>query len=90
MACVVLGAHLARGACEEAQVVALPVGEAQRSGHGNQDALRDVAATALLQPHVVVEADAGELGEFLAPESRHPPAPEIGQPDVTRLQASAA
>ena len=48
----------------------------------------DVAA--LLEPDVVVDAHARELGELLAPQARDAPAAVVGEPDVLRLQAGAA
>jgi hypothetical protein len=48
------------------QVAALVGGQAEGSGDRVQDLGRDVVPVALLQPGVVGDADAGELGEFLA------------------------
>ncbi len=48
--------------------------EAQDVRDGVQHLGRGMAAAALLQAYVVVDADPGELGEFLAAQARHPAA----------------
>ena len=52
--------------------VALDVVELQRPRDGVEDALGRAADVAALEAGVVVEADAGELGDFLAPQARDP------------------
>ncbi len=65
----------------------LPLGPIQPEDPGDrvQHRVGDVAAAALLQPDVVVGADAGQLGQLLTPQARHAPPPVGGQPDIPRL-----
>jgi hypothetical protein len=45
--------------------------EAKRAGDGVEDRVGHVEVAALLQPAVVVDAHAGELGDLLTASSRH-------------------
>ncbi|MDV6271232.1 hypothetical protein R3Q16_31925 [Rhodococcus globerulus] len=51
---------------------------------------RGTHVATLLEPHVVVGADAGELSDLLPPKPLHAPAPRIGQPHVTGRQTFPA
>jgi len=46
--------------------------ELERAGEGIQRARRGIALAALLQPGVVVETEAGQLGDFFASKPRYP------------------
>ncbi|AJC54477.1 hypothetical protein GZL_01883 [Streptomyces sp. 769] len=84
-------APVRRRAGELPQMGALVGGQPQGPGEGVQHALRGVVALALFEAGVVGDADAGELGELLAPQSGDPAARPVGdQADVLRLQPGAA
>ena len=53
-----------------------------RAGEGVEHLLGRVRVAALLEPDVVVDADAGEQRELLAPQAGDPAAAEVGQADV--------
>ncbi len=73
---------------EPEQVVALVGGEHQRPGQRGQHLPRRVRAAGLLQPDVVVDRHAGQLGHLLAAQPRRAPAPAPGrgQADLARAQ----
>lgn len=75
---------------EAQQVVGVGVVQLQRPGQGVQDLLGGLAAASLLQPQVVVDADAGQQGDLLASQARHPPLAVLRQADVDGSQAPAA
>jgi hypothetical protein len=60
------------------QVRALAVVEAERTPEGVEHALGRLAGAALLEAHVVIDADTCESGELLAAKAGHPPPPEGG------------
>lgn len=60
------------GAGQVEEMGALDVVEEQRPRDGVEDALGRAADVAALEAGVVVEADSGELGDFLAPQARDP------------------
>ena len=71
------------------QVLSLGLVEMQGAGDGVQDAFRGVDVASLLQAHVVVGADPGQLGELLAAQAGHAAAAEVRQPDVLGAQPRA-
>jgi hypothetical protein len=83
-------APAAGGAAEVVQVRELVVVEAERSRNRLEDLGRRPACAALLEADVVVDADAGKLGELLPAQARHPAPPERGEADVFRSQACTA
>ncbi len=56
--------------------------EPQRPGQGVDGGGRRVHRAPLFQAHVPVDADAGELGHLLAPQSRTAAAPAGGKADT--------
>ena len=54
--------------------------EAQRAGEGVEDLLGRMGVAALLEPDVVVDADACEQRELLAPQAGHPAPAQVGSP----------
>ncbi len=56
--------------------------EAQRAGERVEHLLGRMRVAALLEPDVVVDADAGEQRELLAPQAGHPAPAQVGQSDV--------
>ena len=54
--------------------------ERQRAGERVEHLLGRMGVAALLEPDVVVDADAGEQRQLLAPQARHPAAAEVGSP----------
>jgi quinol monooxygenase YgiN len=60
--------------------------ELERTGEGSHDLRRGGAGATLLEAHHIVDADAGEPGELLAPEPDGPPPADGLEPDVTGLQ----
>ena len=67
-----------RGAGEVVEVGALGLVELERLGERFQHALRDTADVAALEALVVVDADAGERGDLLAPQPGDAP-PAMGR-----------
>ena len=59
------------GAGEIEEVGALGVVELERPGEPFQDELGDAADVAAFQALVVLDADAGQRGDLLAPQARH-------------------
>ena len=78
------------GSREVVQVGALVVVELERPRERLDHRLARVRALALLQARVVGRADAGELGEFLAPQPGHPARAEGDDPDALGREARAA
>ena len=61
-----------RRAGQVEQMRSLDVAEPQRLGHGVEHALGGAADVAALQSGVVVEADSGQFGDLLPPQTGHP------------------
>jgi hypothetical protein len=67
------------------QVGALQVVEPQGTGDRVEDRGRDVEVASAFQADVVVDADARELSDLLAPQAGHPPDAGLGwQPGLVR------
>lgn len=64
------------------KVRALGVAEAQRASDRVDHLRRRVNASALLNPGVVLDADAREQAELFAAQTRDPPAPVLGHPHI--------
>ena len=64
--------------------------EAQGVGERGDHARRGSGVAALLEPNEVVDADAGEGGDFFSAQTRRSPASVVGQSDVGRLELLAA
>jgi hypothetical protein len=82
------GRRLLPGQPEE--VVALVLGQPQRTGHRAEHLLGRTRGAALLQPGVVVHGDPGQLGDVVAAQPRRPTAAAGLQPDRLRSQPLAA
>jgi hypothetical protein len=63
------------GQCGE--VCALVGGQLQRVCEGIEHRAGDSAGAALLQPHDIVDAHVGELGELLPAQARYPALPAV-------------
>ena len=72
------------------QVRVFGVVQSQRGRQRLQHLGRRGPATALLEPGVVVDAHAGQLGEFLAAQARHPPPGADGHARVGGRHPAAA
>jgi hypothetical protein len=60
------------------EVRALGVVEAERTPESVKHGLGRLASAALLEAHIVIDADTGEPGELLAAKAGHPPPAEGG------------
>jgi hypothetical protein len=74
---------------EAIQVVAFGAGELQGAGEGAGDLRRRRGRPSLLEPDHVVDGDAGEIGQFLAPQPGRAPCPARRQPGGGRCEAVA-
>jgi quinol monooxygenase YgiN len=72
-----------RGPVEELSLGSI---ELERTGEGRHDLRRRGAGAPLLKARHIVDADASEPGELLAPEPDSPPPADGLEPDITRLQ----
>jgi hypothetical protein len=59
--------------------------EAEDAGERVEDLLGGLGRAALLQAHVVVDADPGQVRDLLAPQALDPAAPFDGDADVRRV-----
>ena len=66
------------GPGEVEEVSAFGVVQAQSAGDGVKDGLGDALGAASFQADVVVDADSGELGDFLAAQPRNAAGPGVG------------
>ena len=68
---------------EVEEMAALVVVESHGVGQGQQHRRRRVQIASLLETHEVVDTDAGQGGDLLAPQPRRAAPTGVGQPDIS-------
>ena len=78
-----------RGTGQITHVLDGVVVELQRPGKALEDLIRGLAFAALFKSQVILDADAGQHGDFFTAQTRYPPTVPLGQTHIGGFQEVA-